>query len=81
VSGYEMSTWYGLVGPANMPADVVKRLNQELRNVLQDPQVRSKMISQGVDPVSGTPEAFATFIQEETKNWAQLLKKIKVDFN
>jgi tripartite-type tricarboxylate transporter receptor subunit TctC len=81
VTGYDMSTWYGLVGPANMPADVVKRLNQELRNVLQDPQVRSKMISQGVDPVSGTPEAFATFIQEETKNWAQLLKKIKVDLN
>jgi tripartite-type tricarboxylate transporter receptor subunit TctC len=81
VTGYDMSTWYGLVGPANMPADVVKRLNQELRNVLQDPQVRSKMISQGVDPVSGTPDAFATFIQEETKNWAQLLKKIKVDLN
>jgi tripartite-type tricarboxylate transporter receptor subunit TctC len=81
VTGYDMSTWYGLIGPANMPADVVKRLNQELRNVLQDPQVRSKMISQGVDPVSGTPEAFATFIQDETKSWAQLLKKIKVDVN
>jgi tripartite-type tricarboxylate transporter receptor subunit TctC len=36
VTGYDMSTWYGLVGPANMPPDVVKRLNQELRNVLQD---------------------------------------------
>jgi tripartite-type tricarboxylate transporter receptor subunit TctC len=81
VTGYDMSTWYGLVGPANMPADVVKRLNQELRNVLQDPQVRSKMITQGVDPVTGTPEAFASFIQEETKSWAQLLKKIKVDLN
>jgi tripartite-type tricarboxylate transporter receptor subunit TctC len=81
VTGYDMSTWYGFVGPANMPADVVKRLNQELRNVLQDPQVRSKMISQGVDPVSGTPEAFASFIQEEAKSWAQLLKKIKVDLN
>jgi tripartite-type tricarboxylate transporter receptor subunit TctC len=81
VMGYDMSTWYGLIGPANLPADVVKRLNQELRNVLQDPQVRSKMIAQGVDPVSGTPEAFTAFIQEETKSWAQLLKKIKVDLN
>ncbi len=81
VAGYDMSTWYGLVGPANMPADVVKRLNQELRNVLQDPQVRSKMITQGVDPVTGTPEAFASFIQEETKAWAALLKKIKVEVN
>jgi tripartite-type tricarboxylate transporter receptor subunit TctC len=81
VVGYDMSTWYGLVGPANMPADVVKRLNQELRNVLQDPQVRSKMIAQGVDPVTGSPEAFVSFIQEETKAWAVLLKKIKVDLN
>jgi tripartite-type tricarboxylate transporter receptor subunit TctC len=81
VAGYDMSTWYGLVGPANMPPDVVNRLNQELRNVLQDPQVRSKMISQGVDPVTGTPEAFSSFIQQETKSWAQLLKKIKVDLN
>jgi tripartite-type tricarboxylate transporter receptor subunit TctC len=81
VAGYDMSTWYGLVGPANIPPDVVKRLNQELRNVLQDPQVRNKMIAQGVDPVTGTPEAFASFIQEETKAWAALLKKIKVDLN
>jgi tripartite-type tricarboxylate transporter receptor subunit TctC len=81
VAGYDMSTWYGLVGPANLPPEVIKRLNQELRNVLQDPQVRSKMLSQGVDPVIGSPEAFATFIQEETKSWAALLKKIKVDVN
>jgi tripartite-type tricarboxylate transporter receptor subunit TctC len=81
VAGYDMSTWYGLIGPANMPPEVIKRLNLELRNVLQDPQVRSKMLSQGVDPVISTPEAFATFIQEETKTWAALLKKIKVDVN
>jgi tripartite-type tricarboxylate transporter receptor subunit TctC len=81
VMGYDMSTWYGLVGPANMPPDVVKRLNQELRNVLQDPQIRSKMVSQGVDPVTGSPEAFTAFIQDETKAWAALLKKIKVDLN
>jgi tripartite-type tricarboxylate transporter receptor subunit TctC len=81
VTGYDMSTWYGLIGPANMPPEVIKRLNQELRNVLQDPQVRSKMLSQGVDPVISTPEAFATFIQDETKSWAALLKKIKVDVN
>jgi tripartite-type tricarboxylate transporter receptor subunit TctC len=81
VAGYDMSTWYGLIGPPNMPPEVIKRLNQELRNVLQDPQVRSKMLSQGVDPVISTPEAFATFIQDETKSWAALLKKIKVDIN
>lgn len=81
VPGYDMSTWYGLIGPANMPAEIVSKLNQELRNVLQDPQVRNKLVSQGVDPVTGSPEAFGIFIQEETMNWATLLKKIKVEVN
>jgi tripartite-type tricarboxylate transporter receptor subunit TctC len=81
VPGYDMSTWYGLIGPANMPADVVNQLNQTLRQVLQDPQVRSKLVSQGVDPVTGTPQEFGSFIQRETKSWATLLKKIKVEVN
>lgn len=81
VPGYDMSTWYGLIGPANMPADVVQQLNQTLRQVLQDPQVRSKLVSQGVDPVTGTPQEFGSFIQRETKSWTTLLKKIKVEVN
>jgi tripartite-type tricarboxylate transporter receptor subunit TctC len=81
VPGYDMSTWYGLIGPAGMPADIVQRLNKELNAVLQDPQVRSKLIAQGVDPAGGTPEEFGQFIQKETKAWAALLKTIKVDGN
>jgi tripartite-type tricarboxylate transporter receptor subunit TctC len=81
VTDYEMSTWYGLIGPANMPAEVVRRLNQELRQVLADPATRSRLVTQGVDPVTGSPEAFGQFIQDETRNWSTLLKKIKVDVN
>lgn len=81
VPGYAMSTWYGLIGPANLPADVLKRLNQELNLVLHDPEVRKKLIAQGVDPVTGSPEEFKLFIQEETKTWAALIKKIKVEVN
>ncbi len=81
VPGYAMSTWYGLIGPANLPADVLKKLNQELNLVLSDPEVRKKLIAQGVDPVTGSPEDFKLFIQEETKTWAALIKKIKVEVN
>jgi tripartite-type tricarboxylate transporter receptor subunit TctC len=81
VTDYEMSTWYGLVGPANMPVEVVRRLNQELRHVLADPQTRNRLISQGVDPVTGSPESFGKFIQEETRNWNTVLKKVKIDVN
>jgi tripartite-type tricarboxylate transporter receptor subunit TctC len=81
VTGYDMSTWYGLVGPANMPADIVKRLNQELRNVLADAQIREKLVVQGVDPVTGTPEQFGKFIQEETKRWARIIKESNIEVN
>jgi tripartite-type tricarboxylate transporter receptor subunit TctC len=76
--GYDMSTWYGLIGPAKLPADVVKRLNDELQAVLHDPEVRNKLLAQGVDPVSGTPQEFATFLQQEATKWASTLKRSKV---
>jgi tripartite-type tricarboxylate transporter receptor subunit TctC len=81
VPGYSMSTWYGLIGPANMPPDIVTRLSQELRSVLQDAQFKQKLIAQGVDPVASSPADFAAFIQEETRNWALLLKKVKLERN
>ena len=81
VPGYSMSTWYGLIGPANLPQDVVTRLSQELRSVLQDAQFKQKLVAQGVDPVASSPADFAAFIQEETRNWALLLKKVKLERN
>ncbi|MES2186601.1 MAG: tripartite tricarboxylate transporter substrate binding protein [Pseudomonadota bacterium] len=78
VPGYDMSTWYGLIGPARMPADVVQKLSDALQQVMHDPEVRNKLIAQGVDPVSGTPQEFGAFIQRETDNWAGLLKKINI---
>ncbi len=81
VPGYDMSTWYGLIGPANMPASVVSKLNHELRQVLADPKVHSRLVAQGVDPVTGSPEEFGKFIQDETRNWAAILKQVKLAIN
>lgn len=76
--GYDMSTWYGLVGPARLPAEVVRRLNDELQAVLRDPEIRNRLQAQGVDPVTGTPQEFAAFLQQETAKWAATLKKSKI---
>jgi tripartite-type tricarboxylate transporter receptor subunit TctC len=77
--GYEISTWYGLIGPAKMPPDVVEKLSQVLRSILQEPQFREQLISQGIDPAASSPQEFSSFIQEETVRWAALLKKIKLE--
>ena len=66
-------------GPAKMPPKIVQRLNAELQQVLNDPEVRNKLIAQGVDPEGGTPAEFGAFIQRETKMWAALLKNVKID--
>ena len=81
VPGYDMSTWYGLIGPAGMDPKIVTRLNDVLRQVLNDPAVREKLISQGADPAPDTPEEFTRFVAAETKKWASLVKEARLTVN
>ena len=78
VPGYNMSTWYGLIGPAQMDAAVVLRLNTVLQQVLAEPAIRKKLNDQGVDIVTGSSEAFGQMIQSETDKWAQLIKEANI---
>jgi tripartite-type tricarboxylate transporter receptor subunit TctC len=78
VPGYDMSTWYGLIGPAKMAPDVVKRLNDELQAVLRDPEIRARLLAQGVDPVTGSPAEFAAFLHQEQAKWSGTLKRSKI---
>jgi tripartite-type tricarboxylate transporter receptor subunit TctC len=78
VPGYDMSTWYGLIGPAKMAPEVVKRLNDELQAVLRDPEIRARLLAQGVDPVTGSPAEFAAFLQQEQAKWSGTLKRSKI---
>lgn len=78
IPGYDMSTWYGLIGPPRMPADLVGRLNRELRAVLAEPAVRDKLHAQGADVVTGSAEDFARFIQDESARWSRLIRQAKV---
>ena len=74
VPGYESSAWYGVVGPAGMPAEVVARLNAEMRRALDFPESRERLASIGSAPVHGTPEQFRAFMQAETIKWAKVIK-------
>ena len=74
LSGFEASSWFGILAPANTPKDIVNKLQQEITRALASPAVKDKLIGQGADPVGNTPEQFAAFIQQETKKWAQVVK-------
>lgn len=75
VPGYEASLWYGFVGPARMPADVVRRLNAEIVAILKLPDVRERLTGQGIDIQSSTPEEFAKLLVADLQRWAQVVQR------
>ena len=78
VPGYDMSTWYGFVGPANMDAAIVKQLNTVVQQTLADPAIRKKLSDQGVDIVSGSADDFGRMIQTESDKWKRLIKDANI---
>ena len=78
VPGYDMSTWYGLVGPANMPAAVLQLLSKAAVQTVNEPEFKERLITQGFDPKGSSPEEFSAFIQAESVRWAAILKEMKV---
>lgn len=79
--GFEVTSWYGVLGPARMPAAVVARLNAAILNALRVPDVREQMARQGLDPIGSSPAEFAAHLQRETTKWARVVKDagIKAD--
>ena len=76
VAGYEASLWYGFVGPANMPTDIVQRLNAEIAAVLSLPDTREKLASQGLDTRSSTPDEFSRLLTADITRWATVVRKL-----
>ena len=69
VPGYEATSWYGFLGPAGLPPDVVAKLNRELINIVQNPAMKGKFASLGIEPVTGTPDEFGAYIRSEMAKW------------
>ena len=76
LTGFEATAWQGLVGPAGMPEDVVKRLNEAFNKVMAMPAIREKLIGGGLDPIGGTPEQFGRFISGEIGKWSKIAKEV-----
>lgn len=66
--------WFSLSGPAGMPQDIVQRLNTEVRRILQLPEVRQRLRSEGIEPGNLDPKAFTAFVAAELKRWAPVIR-------
>jgi tripartite-type tricarboxylate transporter receptor subunit TctC len=69
------ATWFGLFGPAGTPAEVVRRVNQEVNAMLKSPDLLERLPKLGADPVGGTPEAFARQVRGDYEKWAAVIAR------
>jgi len=74
LKGFDVETWYGLLGPAGLARDIVGKVNAEMNRVLKLPDMTERLKSQGVDPVGGTPEQFDAFIRAELVKWEKVAR-------
>jgi tripartite-type tricarboxylate transporter receptor subunit TctC len=73
--GFEATSWFALLAPANLPRDIQMKINAETLKVLAMPDVKQKLATLGLEPNGGTPEALATLIASETGKWAKVVKE------
>jgi tripartite-type tricarboxylate transporter receptor subunit TctC len=74
--GFEATAWQGLVGPAGLPPEVTRKLNEAFNRVMALPAVRDKLLAAGLVPVGGTPEQFNRFIDSEIVKWTRTAKEV-----
>ena len=73
VKGFDITSWQGWLGPANMPSDMVTKLNAEIRKVIERPDIKSQLAERGMEAFSGTPEEFDAFLKEQLVLWEKLI--------
>ena len=76
--GFDAQQWYGVVGPAGIPAAIVKQLNETLATVLRAPDLREKLAVEAIEPMVMSPERFAAFIKTDIARWTQLARERKI---
>jgi tripartite-type tricarboxylate transporter receptor subunit TctC len=72
--GFDAQQWYGVVGPAGMPAAIVKQLNETLATVLKSPELQEKLSVEAIEPMVMSPEQFAAFIKTDINRWTKIAK-------
>jgi tripartite-type tricarboxylate transporter receptor subunit TctC len=71
---FVVSVWWGVMGPAAMPKDIINHLNREIVASLSSPEMKERLQTMSAQPIGGTAEQFAAFFAAETKRWAPIVK-------
>jgi len=72
--GFELVGWYGIAGPAKLPAPILARLNAEIVKIVNSPELRDRIVADGAEPVGSSPEEFRQFMLADLDKAAKLVK-------
>ena len=79
VKGFDITSWQGYLGPANLPKPIVAKLNAEIRKVVERPDIKKDLADRGMEAFSGTPESFDKFLKDQLVVWEKLIREAKIE--
>ncbi len=81
VSGYDFTSWFGMLAPTGTPREILYKLNSEIGRSLNAPEVQKQLSEQGADLVASSPSQFAEFLSGETTKWADVIRAAGIQPN
>jgi tripartite-type tricarboxylate transporter receptor subunit TctC len=81
VPGYDSGVWYAVLAPSGTPREIVSRLNAEIVRALKQPDFRSMLTNNSIEPIGSTPEQLSTYIRSEIKKYAKLIKDANIQID
>jgi tripartite-type tricarboxylate transporter receptor subunit TctC len=79
VKDFEVDSWYAVFAPAKTPDEVIVRMNKEIATAVSRPEVKAKLLEQGADGVSSTPEALGAMVKREIAEWREVVKRAGIE--
>lgn len=78
LAGYEVETWYGVVGPRGLPAAIVRLWHDEIIKILKLREMRDRLTHEGLEAVGSTPAEFRQVVKRDVEKWAKVIKAVKL---
>jgi tripartite-type tricarboxylate transporter receptor subunit TctC len=72
---FDVTTWYGLLAPSATPRPIIARINAELIRVMQEPELKERLMTMAAEPRTSTPEEFGSYIRQEIAKWGEVVRK------
>jgi hypothetical protein len=79
LTGFEVESWAGFFAPAGAPPDIIKRLNTEMRKIIDDPKIRAQIANVGFEAFSSTPEELGEFVKVQLGKNAKMIKDAGIE--